>query len=541
MEINELLNHDNTFKYQMLDRLISDCKYYLGYGGRNPKSLWAKDEKEQIEAMKALYGSFSDEDKPEWTNMEEIESFEKKMLLEKDQKQEIINRIAEIDKEEIKMNEDQWRFGIMVDKVYSSNLFREKQSLLKQLERLERKPSRWQEEYFKDSKCRDEKGNLLQLYHGTGTTIEAFDSSFFGKGLEQYGSGFYFTTDYESAEGYAHERPKDTRTGREVEKFGGEDNPNVVEAYVNLRKPIIIDGKEHASLNHVDLKLTMTQIEHILMRSPNFYLSSDEGNLLGDYLDYYWDKCEYLHNKSDFYPLIKDVANQYFANADLTTLSSAFNGHEAEFLQALNFYTGYDGIIVDFGNASHVIAWFPEQIKSVDNERPLSSKYIQDDLKSRVWSETYKSLMEQIAYFKEKRVPFDMDKQGFVTLYHRTSKDNADKIRETGVFVGKENGLFLTNKVGGEYSLCFGEEVLTFQVPACNLELDDIFGTGEAHFRLPINNKEYRLDVSDMLVRNDKDKEKNTGKKTRTKKKDASRSQAKQMHAVKTDKKAEER
>ena len=35
--------------------------------------------------------------------------------------------------------------------------------------------SKEQEEFFKDSKCRKEDGTLEVFYHGTGTTIEAFD------------------------------------------------------------------------------------------------------------------------------------------------------------------------------------------------------------------------------------------------------------------------------------------------------------------------------------------------------------------------------
>ena len=38
---HRLLEHDDTFRYQLLDRLRMDCDYYLGYGNRNPRYLWA--------------------------------------------------------------------------------------------------------------------------------------------------------------------------------------------------------------------------------------------------------------------------------------------------------------------------------------------------------------------------------------------------------------------------------------------------------------------------------------------------------------------
>ena len=49
---DEVIHKDSVFKYQLLDRLRSDCEYYLNYGNRHPKSLWAGDEKLQIEFMK---------------------------------------------------------------------------------------------------------------------------------------------------------------------------------------------------------------------------------------------------------------------------------------------------------------------------------------------------------------------------------------------------------------------------------------------------------------------------------------------------------
>ncbi|KZE68049.1 hypothetical protein AWM68_17535 [Fictibacillus phosphorivorans] len=64
----------------LLDRLRTDCDYYLGNGNRNPKNLWANDEKEQIAKMKELYNGFTEEDKPEWLTYEQIEQYEKSMV-----------------------------------------------------------------------------------------------------------------------------------------------------------------------------------------------------------------------------------------------------------------------------------------------------------------------------------------------------------------------------------------------------------------------------------------------------------------------------
>lgn len=73
------INKEDKFKYQLLDRLRSDCEYYLGYGNKNAKNLWANNEKEQIEKMKELYNSLSI--KPQWLTYAQILQYEKLMVL----------------------------------------------------------------------------------------------------------------------------------------------------------------------------------------------------------------------------------------------------------------------------------------------------------------------------------------------------------------------------------------------------------------------------------------------------------------------------
>ena len=44
-------------KYCLLDRMRIDCEYFLGFGARHEKYLWAGNVKEQIESMLYLYDS----------------------------------------------------------------------------------------------------------------------------------------------------------------------------------------------------------------------------------------------------------------------------------------------------------------------------------------------------------------------------------------------------------------------------------------------------------------------------------------------------
>ena len=81
-EIEWLLNLDNRSKYMFLDRMRSDCNYYLGNGHRQDKYLYGSSVENIITYMKALWNSFTQDEKPEWLTMEQIEAFEKEMKAE---------------------------------------------------------------------------------------------------------------------------------------------------------------------------------------------------------------------------------------------------------------------------------------------------------------------------------------------------------------------------------------------------------------------------------------------------------------------------
>ena len=80
MTKEEVLQHDKKFRYMLLSRMQSDCEYYLNYGNRNPKRLWAGDEQRQIEYMILLHDSFKEDEKPQWLTMDEIIDYQKRML-----------------------------------------------------------------------------------------------------------------------------------------------------------------------------------------------------------------------------------------------------------------------------------------------------------------------------------------------------------------------------------------------------------------------------------------------------------------------------
>ena len=80
MTTKEILQHDSKFRYQLLSRMQQDCEYYLGFGSRNKKHLWAGNEKEHIEIMLVIYKSFPLLKKPKWCKKKQILKYKKAML-----------------------------------------------------------------------------------------------------------------------------------------------------------------------------------------------------------------------------------------------------------------------------------------------------------------------------------------------------------------------------------------------------------------------------------------------------------------------------
>lgn len=74
----DISNMDNSFKYRLLDRMKSDCEYYIN-GAKSNKHLFMQNPQAQIKAMKDIYNSFSEKDVPEWISMGDINNYEKQM------------------------------------------------------------------------------------------------------------------------------------------------------------------------------------------------------------------------------------------------------------------------------------------------------------------------------------------------------------------------------------------------------------------------------------------------------------------------------
>ena len=72
-KIDFILNGEDEFKYQMLDRWRLDLDYFFGNGNMNESRLWAGDFRTQIDYMERVYDSL--EQKPEWLSRDDIKAY----------------------------------------------------------------------------------------------------------------------------------------------------------------------------------------------------------------------------------------------------------------------------------------------------------------------------------------------------------------------------------------------------------------------------------------------------------------------------------
>jgi hypothetical protein len=196
-----------------------------------------------------------------------------------------------------------------------------------------------QQEYFKDSKVRDENGNLLVMYHGTskgGFTV--FDTYAYYARFGLFGNGAYFTDNKEIAEQY-------TRKGRG-------NNPQVYSAYLNITNPIDMDAKADIESWNKSLQKT----------GEDFSLLEGE-----------------MTNEQAFKIMVEDL--EY---AEVYTYDAA------EIVRNVFENMGYDGIthigggrVKQSDGTKHrvFIAFEQEQIKDVNNPNPTSNPDINFSLK----------------------------------------------------------------------------------------------------------------------------------------------------------------
>lgn len=227
-----------------------------------------------------------------------------------------------------------------------------------------RKLAKSQQEYFKDSKARDENGNLKVLYHGTPNDFTKFSYDKLGTNGTLLGKGFYLTDDINVAKGYASKGEKG----------------KVMELYVDIKKPLKWGEK---SISKQQYKSFVESINEIT-----------NGTLFADYSGEYTEKGSTQYNST-----LNDILMDYeYGGDDIDLVSGILNTTGISWnkgYKILKDTTGYDGIIVttdvyDSGEGNVYIPFQSNQIKNVDNTNPTSNEDIRYSKNTKEWNEYLK-------------------------------------------------------------------------------------------------------------------------------------------------------
>ena len=215
-----------------------------------------------------------------------------------------------------------------------------------------------QAEYFKDSKVRDEYGNLLVVYHGSGNQFNEFLHRYMGLNGNAHGRGFYFTEDKSYAEGYKKE------------------NGQLLEGYLNISKPVS-ETKVTISKSNL-VKLIKATCEY---SAKEWVDDGEYDNVKDALLDTWVSNYVNTYDIYDMNSVYRQVADIIYKdnNNDVDILAELTNAGAGlkTTLSLARKTLGYDGIIFDNGNGTHQFVSFESnQFKNISNKAPTSSSDI---------------------------------------------------------------------------------------------------------------------------------------------------------------------
>ena len=279
-----------------------------------------------------------------------------------------------------------------------------------------------QQEFFKDSKARDENGNLLEVYHGTNEDFTEFDISYLGSASGDvgfWGDGFYLATHKGEAKYYGSK---------------------IMNGYVNIKNPYNIkdlskyngktfDGEDSSSGLHIknlvelnpqwrDIEINNTTYGEIADEVAN-YLENVKIKKLGIVEDSYgndsgimWEIAfngkktqdesilNYTEEEMIANGLNKHIRNKFgYINSNeiiqYITEENRFNKNVKTLREVLQ-EKGYDSIVQGTPqDTDEIVIFNSNQFKNIDNTKPTDNQDIRYSLPTKEWQqhleENYKS------------------------------------------------------------------------------------------------------------------------------------------------------
>lgn len=211
-----------------------------------------------------------------------------------------------------------------------------------------------QVEYFKDSKVRDENGNLYVVYHGSGNKFTEFKHSKIGAHGTSLGKGFYFTEDVNLASSFQQE------------------SGQLLKGYLDIKKPLV-DGEKTIKKAEVT-KL----IKAICEAEAKYLVENDEYDNINDAI-----KDTFISNYVNTY--VTPMANAYremaeqvyrYNDSDADIIGELINGGAgaSRVLREVRNMLGYDGVIFKHPDGTHeFVAFESNQFKNADNLTPTKN------------------------------------------------------------------------------------------------------------------------------------------------------------------------
>lgn len=287
-----------------------------------------------------------------------------------------------------------------------------------------------QRQFFSDSKVVDSKGNLQVVYHGTNNEFYTFNKELVGKGIDQFGAGYYFTTDKGGAENYGS---------------------RVLDVYLNIKKPFTITMTDSGGGldQFYSRSLTKTQAYKILKMHPELY--STDNSPLGDWSERFW-------TEGATESVIREVAAQMTQIGSFAD-NSMFGYYPNEFHAAIKEVLGYDGVKVDLRNGeSFYVAWEQNQIKDTANARPTTSPDIRYALQ-----------------LGDEQITVDSEQGKNLVALHNLSEQNLLKVLQLGGFPMPSIAVTkvdLPHENYGNISIVFGRNTIDPEVDSRNVVYD---------------------------------------------------------------------
>ena len=336
--------------------------------------------------------------------------------------------------------------------------------------------SEGQQKYFKDSKVRDNEGNLLVVYHGTMSgDFTVFDASY-SNVESDLGAGFYFSSDYADVNNNYENGGEDleAKIERLAERIAADEDidedeakqkarkqlskkSKLFEVYLDMKNPAYVGGNFDSSTYLFEDYFDFSDIQEDEYESDDEYWEARDKRVeeliqeLVDKVDRIlsaegitgyegWEQNLAVMGAFDGGVTIADMKNTLNEDSSLwDCCDSKGNMATTELVRAIIEALGYDGIIdnsvVDkFGYNSgriqymegideeprHFVVFKPEQIKLTDNLNPTTnedirfSRKVTDEIKKTYYHLSDGQIKKMLANSTRYKVYSKADAEGII-------------------------------------------------------------------------------------------------------------------------------